>query len=259
MKVVSRPLSPVEWKTFLTTRDEALRARLIENYFPLVKRVSGKMFRKVPSVVDFDDMTSLGVMGLIRAVDNFNPDKGNFESFCVLSIRSTILDGLRANDWAPRSLRKRSKEIQKASQELEKQLGRDPVSIEIAVKLEISEKEVLATQQDLEKLIWGSLDEPGSGGANLKNDENVDRHEAITDEQTPEFLTGKFLELMVDDLLQDLSLQQRLLLALCYFKKNTLRQAGEVLGLTEAKASQIHSKTILNIRSKLVEALGDSA
>lgn len=215
------------------------------------------MFRKVPSVVDFDDMTSFGVQGLIRAVDHFNPDKGNFESFCVLSIRSTILDGLRANDWAPRSLRKRAKEIQRVSQELEKQLGRDPVAIEIAIKLDLPEKEVLATQQELEKLVWGSLDEPSSGGANLKNDETVDRYEAVTDEQTPEFLTPEFLEIMVDELFQELSLQQRLLLALHYFRRQTLRETGEVLGLTEIRVSQIHSSTILKIRTRLVEVLQD--
>lgn len=254
----SRKLSPEELGD-LWTRHEAgdleARALLLETYWPLVKRVCAKMHRAIPQHVEQEEVASWGVLGLIRAVEHFKRSFGvQFETYAVASIRSAVLDEQRRVDWAPRSLRRKQRDINKAKEGLEADLKRVPTSVEIGEKLGISEEEVrstlIATETSYAKSLDEAMSEEHQGGTRV---ERV-RTSLRPYDAWMTSLIGKSLGALIETFTP----QERLVLTLYYYYGVTLAEAGRIAGIPESRASQVHSRVVTRVRGELISLLRPS-
>lgn len=246
----------VTWVVFADDRCVCHRQVLIAHYYPLVKRVAGKMWRSVPSTVDLDDMVSYGVFGLIRALDHYSPERGVvFETYAVAAIRSLILDELRSQDWAPRSLRRRQREVDQTVSSLEAKLGRRPSTDEVANVMGLTREDVFRTVQATDASKPRSLDErlPSS-----TEGDGQSRYEHVADRRSPDPLDLSSHSSVIGaavDVLESLPPQELAVVCLYYYEGMTLRQAGEALGIPESRASQLHTSAMMALRSHLTTTL----
>ena len=231
---------------------EAQREKQLMDYLPLVKYIAGRTAIGLPKSVELDDLINAGVVGLIEAHNNFDPSKGvKFESYASLRIRGSILDELRAIDWAPRSTRAKSRAVERAISALENQLGRSPTEQEIASDMDMSMDDLYKLMDDLSSTTLLSLDELSYGSDDDKQVplidtlQSADKSDALTDLERAEMRT-----LLVESigLLND---QERLVIALYYYEELTLKEIGQVMELSESRVSQIHTKSVLSLRAKL--------
>ena len=156
------------WQEYRATRDRELRDRLILTYAPLVKFVAGRLGASLPSHVDEQDLVSYGLLGLISAIERFDPDREiKFETYAISRVKGAIIDELRSLDWVPRSVRTRAREIERAIAELERQLMRAPTDEEIAAKVGITSDELESSLSEISRSSIAALDElwsPSAGG-----------------------------------------------------------------------------------------------
>jgi RNA polymerase sigma factor for flagellar operon FliA len=241
------------WRTFRRTGDQALRDRLILMYAPIVKYVAGRLGSGLPAHVDEGDLVSYGLLGLISAIERYDPDRDvKFETYAIARIKGSILDELRALDWVPRSVRSRARQIERAMAELEAKLGHAPSDEELAKKVGISVEELEDSLTDISRSSIAALDElwtiSGSGG------DQVALIDTIEDTQGPEpqsaFAQTELRE-MVADAITSLPEREKLVITLYYYEDLTLREIGEVLGVTESRVSQLHTKAILRLKARL--------
>jgi RNA polymerase sigma factor for flagellar operon FliA len=249
------------WRTYKRTGDQALRDRLILNYAPIVKYVAGRLGSGLPAHVDDGDLVSYGLLGLISAIERYDPDRDvKFETYAIARIRGSILDELRALDWVPRSVRSRARQIERAMAELEAKLGRAPSDEEIAAKVGISVEELEGSLTDISRSSIAALDElwtiSGSGG------DQVALIDTIEDEHGPEPQTAfaqTELREIVADAITNLPEREKLVITLYYYEDLTLREIGEVLGVTESRISQLHTKAILRMKGRLSGSFAPAA
>jgi RNA polymerase sigma factor for flagellar operon FliA len=241
------------WRTYRRSRDRALRDRLILTYAPLVKYVAGRLGSGLPAHVDEGDLVSYGLLGLIAAIERYDPDRDmKFETYAISRIKGSILDELRAMDWVPRSVRSRAREIERAMTELESKLGRAPNDEEIAAKVGITTDELEGSLTDISRSSIAALDElwtvSGSGG------DSIALIDTIEDTQGPEpqsaFAQTEMRE-AIADAISRLPEREKLVITLYYYEDLTLREIGEVLGVTESRVSQLHTKAILRLKARL--------
>ncbi len=241
------------WRTFRRTGDQAVRDRLILMYAPIVKYVAGRLGSGLPAHVDEGDLVSYGLLGLISAIERYDPDRDvKFETYAIARIKGSILDELRSLDWVPRSVRSRARQIERAMSELEAKLGRAPTDEEIAKKVGITTEELEGSLTDISRSSIAALDElwtiSGSGG------DQVALIDTIEDTQGPEpqsaFAQTELRE-MVADAITSLPEREKLVITLYYYEDLTLREIGEVLGVTESRVSQLHTKAILRLKARL--------
>jgi RNA polymerase sigma factor for flagellar operon FliA len=241
------------WRTFRRTGDQALRDRLILMYAPIVKYVAGRLGSGLPAHVDEGDLVSYGLLGLISAIERYDPDRDvKFETYAIARIKGSILDELRALDWVPRSVRSRARQIERAMAELEAKLSRAPTDEELAKKVGITVEELEDSLTDISRSSIAALDElwtiSGSGG------DQVALIDTIEDTQGPEpqsaFAQTELRE-MVADAITGLPEREKLVITLYYYEDLTLREIGEVLGVTESRVSQLHTKAILRLKARL--------
>jgi RNA polymerase sigma factor for flagellar operon FliA len=249
------------WRTFRRTGDQALRDRLILMYAPIVKYVAGRLGSGLPAHVDEGDLVSYGLLGLISAIERYDPDRDvKFETYAIARIKGSILDELRALDWVPRSVRSRARQIERAMAELEAKLGHAPSDEELAKKVGISVEELEDSLTDISRSSIAALDElwtiSGSGG------DQVALIDTIEDTQGPEpqsaFAQTELRE-MVADAITSLPEREKLVITLYYYEDLTLREIGEVLGVTESRVSQLHTKAILRLKARLSGSVARAA
>jgi RNA polymerase sigma factor FliA len=246
------------WRRYKQGGDDSARERLVVAYSPLVKFVAGRTGARLPSHVDQADLISYGMLGLIEAMDRFDPRRQiRFETFAMQRIRGAIIDELRSLDWVPRSVRSRAREIEEANQKLEHELGRVPSDAELADRLNISEPELQEALLQISNSSILALEElwmtPDASG------DRVSLLDTIEDESAPDpqkALDSSEVKDRLQDAIQDLPERETLVIALYYFENLTLREIGEVLGVTESRVSQLHSKAVLRLRSRLKTAGG---
>ncbi|TDT68571.1 RNA polymerase sigma-28 (SigD/FliA/WhiG) subunit [Hypnocyclicus thermotrophus] len=247
------------WIEYKKTGNLEVREQLIIKYIPLVKYVVGKMITNLPRTVEYDDLVEYGIIGLLDAVEKYDLSKNiNFKTYAVTRVRGSIYDELRSQDWVPRSVRKLAKDIEKAYIQLEKETGKEPTEEEIAVFLGIPQKKIeeLYSKVDLGNI--SSLDdivydngESKTTLVNLIEDKNVESpEEKLQKEEVKQLLIEK---------LKELKEKERLVLTLYYYEKLTLKEIGEILSISESRVSQIHSKAILKLRSKIATKFGNYA
>jgi RNA polymerase sigma factor FliA len=241
------------WRQYKSSRDQAIRDRLILTYAPLVKYVAGRLGSGLPAHVDEGDLVSYGLLGLIGAIERYDPDRDvKFETYAIARIKGSIIDELRAMDWVPRSVRSRAREIERAIADLESKLGRAPSDEEIAAKLGVSQEELDESLSEISRSSIAALDElwtvQGSSG------DQVALIDTIEDTQGPEpqsALDQSEVKEMIADAISRLPEREKLVITLYYYEELTLREIGEVLGVTESRVSQLHTKAILRLKARL--------
>ena len=239
------------WAHFKLSADPQAREALILQYSPLVKFVAGRVAVGLPRNVDQADLVSNGVFGLIDAIDKFEPERGfKFETYAINRIKGSILDGLRALDWVPRSVRSRAREIERSLAELEHRLHRTPSDEELANHMNIELDSVRTTLAEMSNLGIVALDElvgPESSSSLvdfLPDPTGLGPEAAFQAEETRHLLV---------DAIQRLPERERLVITLYYFEGLTLAEIGEVLGVTESRVCQIHAKSVLSLRNRMAE------
>jgi RNA polymerase sigma factor for flagellar operon FliA len=241
------------WQEYRQTHDRVLRDRLILTYAPLVKFVAGRLGASLPSHVDEQDLVSYGLLGLISAIERFDPDREiKFETYAISRVKGAIIDELRSLDWVPRSVRTRAREIERAIAELERQLMRAPTDEEIASKVGISGDELEASLSEISRTSIAALDElwsPSSGGG-----DQIALIDTIEDTSGPDpesSLEQTEMKEALGEAIARLPEREKLVVTLYYYEELTLREIGEVLGVTESRVSQLHTKAVLRLKARL--------
>ena len=242
------------WRRYKQEGDERARERLVVAYSPLVKFIAGRMASGLPSHVEEADLISCGLLGLIGAIERFDLDREiKFETFAVARVKGAIIDELRSLDWVPRSVRARARDVERAHAQLEAELLRAPTDEEMAAKLKIGVDEfndallqianssVLALDD-----LWTFADPEGGGG-------QISVLDTINDPNAVDPETEAHASEVKDrlaDAIESLPERERLVVALYYYENLVLREIGEVLGVTESRVSQLHTKAVLALRSR---------
>ena len=244
------------WREYRSTGNPAIRDRLIVTYAPLVKYVAGRLGSGLPAHVDDEDLVSYGLLGLIGAIERYDPERDvKFETYAIARIRGAIIDELRALDWVPRSVRSRARDIERAIAELEAKLARVPTDEEIAGKLGLTTEELDESLSEIGRSSIAALDElwtiSGSSG------DQVALIDTIEDPEAPDpqgSLSQTELREAIADSIARLPEREKLVVTLYYYEELTLREIGEVLGVTESRVSQLHTKAILRLKARLGSA-----
>jgi RNA polymerase sigma factor FliA len=244
------------WDIYVKNHDQKLRNYFIEKYAPLVKYVAGRVAMNVPSSVEFFDLVSYGILGLIDAIDKFDPKREiKFKTYAVTRIRGSIFDQLRAIDWLPRSVRQKAKEIERAIADLEAKLGRSANDEEIAEALGVSVQEFhnLLLRVSGNSLV--SMDEnwymnDGSDNAPMSIEDTLES----SDTYNPDVAAEKEeIKKIIARTLMELPEREKQVLILYYYEGLTLKEIGTILNVTESRVSQLHTKAIMILRVKLAK------
>ncbi len=239
----------MQWTRWLNRRNPAAREHLIVHYSPLVKFVAGRVGAGLPSSVDPGDLVSSGVFGLMDAIERFDPERGvKFETFAVPRIRGAVYDGLRKLDWVPRSVRSRARSVERAFSELEHRMGRGPTDEELAKHLDISPAELARWLSAIASTTVGPLDRAIAAGAEPA------AMDGPGSESPSAVVEARELSHLVRVEIKKLPDREKLVLSLYYDEGLTLAEIGVVLGVTESRVSQIHTKSVLHLRSRLSAA-----
>ena len=242
------------WRSFRGKPDDkALRDRLILTYAPLVKYVAGRLGSGLPAHVEEEDLVSYGLLGLIGAIERYDPDRDvKFETYAITRIKGAIIDELRSLDWVPRSVRSRAREIERAMAALEAKLHRPPTDEEIAKHVGITTDELESSLTDISRSSIAALDElwtiSGSGGDQVALIDTIEDTEAPSPESS---LSATELKEALGEAIARLPEREKLIVTLYYYEELTLREIGEVLGVTESRVSQLHTKAILRLKARL--------
>ncbi len=240
------------WARYKLDDDSSARDALILNYSPLVKYVAGRLASGLPQSVDTADLISYGIFGLIDAIQKFDPGRAiKFETYAIARIKGAIIDELRALDWVPRSVRSRAREIEASYLALENQFKRVPSDQEVADHMGVSLKDFQAILTKLSYTSVVSFEELWVGG---DKDEGQSALGSIKDE-TAEDPVAIFESVEIKDILAEaierLPEREKTVIALYYYEGLTLKEIGQVLGVTESRVSQLHTKAVLRLRARL--------
>jgi RNA polymerase sigma factor for flagellar operon FliA len=242
------------WEDFKATGSIDARNRLVVHYSALVKYVAGRLSAGLPNSIEQADLVSYGMFGLIDAINKFEPARGNkFETYAMSRIRGSIIDELRTIDWVPRSLRAKARAVEKAYTKLEHELLRTPTDAEVAEELGTTEEELQEVFTQISFFGLVALEETVSVGA--------DRSESVTLGDTiPDSGLGPVGAFEVEETKQILAQalnrlpeREKIVLTLYYYEGLTLGEIGGILGVTESRICQIHTKAVIQLRSKLAE------
>ncbi len=239
------------WERYRLHHEPDVRERLILHYAPLVKYVAGRVGVGMPASVDHADLVSYGIFGLMDAIEKFDPLKGfKFETYAITRIRGAIIDELRSVDWVPRSVRSRARQLEAAMQRLESELHRSPTDEEITAELGWTIDELHDTLARISMTSIAALDEVldvGDGDRITLVDTLQDLNVTLPEDSLDREESRRLLR----DTLERLTEREQTVIGLYYFEGMTLAQIGDVLGVTESRVSQIHTKAVLSLRAKL--------
>ena len=241
------------WRRYKATGDDKARERLVVAYSPLVKYVSGRMASGLPAHVEEADLISYGLVGLISAIQRFEPEREiKFETYAITRIKGAIIDELRSLDWVPRSVRSRAREIEKANAKLEHQLQRAPTDEEMAAELGMEVETFQEALLQISNSTVAALDELWT--VSDSSGDQVSLLDTIQDPEAPDpaqVMDATDMKDRVADAIARLPEREKLVVALYYYENLTLREIGEVLGVTESRVSQLHTKAVLRLRGRL--------
>ncbi|MBK5223812.1 MAG: RNA polymerase sigma factor WhiG [Acidimicrobiia bacterium] len=244
------------WTNFKVTSDRTARDRLILNYSPLVKFVAGRMAVGLPQNVEQADLVSYGVFGLIDAIEKFEPERGfKFETYAISRIKGAILDELRSIDWVPRSVRAKARAVENAYSKLEATLHRTPTDVELSSELDLTEDQLQTTLGQISFVGLAALDETLSFGtagdrdAFTLGDTIADKGAGPVDSYEVEEMRH-----LLADAINRMPEREKIVLTLYYYEGLTLAEIGQVLSVTESRICQIHTKAVLQLRSRISAA-----
>ena len=242
------------WDEYLRGKNrDANKEVLILHYLPLVKYVAGRLSVSLPSHVDRNDLVSSGTIGLINAMDNYNPEyKTKFETYAIIRIKGAMLDELRSLDWVPRSMREKFCLLQKAYVKLEQQFGRPATDTEVAKELGITLEDLSKLLREEKTVAVLSLNEILSFDEG--DNKSVPMIDSVRDEnQSSPYDNVEFEEKkeILAECIEQLPEQERIVITLYYYEGLMLKEIGKVLSISESRVSQIHTKAILRLTGKL--------
>ena len=229
------------WSQYRKTKTVQIRELLIEHYLPLVKLVAGRVAIGMPAHVDKEDLVSNGFFGLLEALDRFDPAREiKFETYAVARIRGSILDSIRAQDWVPATLRQKARQYEKTLADVENRLGRSATDQEIAEALDITVTELQHLLNKLSTSTIIPLEEFAK--TETSSNQSFNPSENIEEKEVKETLV-KTIDRLPD--------KERLVVTLYYYEGLTLKEIGKVLGVSESRISQLHTKAVFRLRGRL--------
>jgi RNA polymerase sigma factor for flagellar operon FliA len=245
------------WKEYKESGSKVAKDKLLVEYAQLVKYVAHRLAINLPASVDRNDLMSAGVIGLIKAVETFEPERGfKFETYAGHKIRGAILDDLRALDWVPRSVRQKSRELQRTYSKLENELGRMPYDDEVCEFLGISEQEFEDMLSDVAPTTLISLEEAlPDRSSDSKELRIIDTIEDPGSDNPLREMGFSELKNILKETIANLPEKEKLVVALYHYEELTLKEIGVVLDISESRVSQIHSKAILKLRARLMQKI----
>ncbi len=241
------------WDEYAAKRSPELREQLILEYAPLVKVVAGRLSMYLGYNVEYDDLVSYGIFGLIDAIDKFELSKDvKFETYASLRIRGSILDQIRKMDWIPRTVRQRQRQIDSAMKEIEVEKGRPATDEEIAVKLGISSDELCDWQSQMKVTNVVSLNEFMESGSEIPNEKNLASHfdgpEEVFEKAELKEQLAKSLEVLTE--------KEKQVILLYYYEELTLKEISYTLEVSESRVSQLHTRALQKMKEKLGKYMG---
>lgn len=241
------------WNEYSRTKAASIREKLILEYAPLVKVVAGRLSMYLGYNVEYEDLVSYGIFGLIDAIDKYDCNKQNkFETYASLRIRGEILDQIRKMDWIPRTVRQKQKQIDAAIKEIEAETGKNASDEAIAVKLGISAEEYNEWQSQLKVTNVVSLNEFMEQGSDVPNGHNISSHFSEPEEALEESELKEVLREALDLLTE----KERRVIELYYYEELTLKEISSVLEVSESRVSQLHTKALSRMQTKMGKYMG---
>ena len=242
------------WNEYTRTKSAELREKIIIEYAPLVKLVAGRLSMYLGYNVEYDDLVSYGIFGLIDAIDKFDPTKEvKFETYASLRIRGTILDQIRKMDWIPRTIRQKQKQIDAAMREIEQQKGSCATDEEIAAKLGVSAEEYLDMQGQMKVTNLVSLNEYlEQGGSEVPNE----RGGSSQFHMPEEVIERDELKKMLEEALELLTEKEKKVILLYYYEDLTLKEISRILEVSESRVSQLHTRGLQKMKEKMGKYMG---
>jgi RNA polymerase sigma factor for flagellar operon FliA len=242
------------WTGYVADRDTGLRDRLILHYAPLVKYVAGRVGSGLPAHVDQADLVSYGTFGLIDAISRYEPTREvKFESYAMARIRGAIIDELRSTDWIPRSVRMKARQYERTVAELESSLRRTPTDEEVAEAMDLDVEDMRKFLGQLSLVNVVALDEllmDDDGGGSPRLGDTLKDSSALDPQAAAEH--GEARQLLARAV-EQLPEREKVVVSLYYFEGLTLAEIGRVLGVTESRICQMHTKAVLQLRTKLAD------
>ncbi len=238
------------WVEYTKTKTPAIREKLIIEYAGLVKVVAGRLSMYLGYTVEYDDLVGYGTFGLIDAIDKFDNLKGvKFETYASLRIRGAILDQIRKMDWIPRTLRQKQKKLEAAYQKLELEKGSLGTDEEIAKELEISVEELINWQSQTKVISLVSLDEFIEQGAEVRMEVSPGAHAHYDQPET--IMEKEELKRQLAEVIGTLTDNEKKVILFYYYEELTLKEISKVLEVSESRVSQLHTKALLKMKSRL--------
>ncbi len=234
------------WDKYIRTKDMKLREELILNYLYLVKFVAGRLYSSYGNHVEYDDLVSYGIFGLIDAIEKYDTNRGvKFDTYAQLRIRGAIIDYLREIDWLPRSVRHKAKELEKAYQDLEGKLGRSANDEEVALQLGISIDELQKRIQNVSTYSVVSLDD-------LLEQKREFQSDIVDGDTNPgAAIEQEALNKILIEAIGVLPEKEKRVITLYYYEELTYKEIGKLLNISESRVSQLHTKAIIRLKGKI--------
>ncbi|MSP21507.1 MAG: FliA/WhiG family RNA polymerase sigma factor [Dehalococcoidia bacterium] len=247
------------WTRYVAMRDPEVREQLILQYAPLVKYVMGRLAISLPAILDYEDVLSSGMIGLIEAVERFEPSKGvKFETYGISRVKGAIIDTLRSLDRLPRSVRHKARAVDHAITRLTVDLGRKPTDDEVAVDLGLTLPQYLKQIVDV-SWVTISLDSMGLGGG---DDDDGPSDISVADPDVEDVTSGLEREEMIEDLssaIRALPEREQIILSLYYKDELTMREVSKVLDISESRVRQLHARALTRLRASLARRTQEAA
>ncbi|MDR2734788.1 MAG: RNA polymerase sigma factor WhiG [Spirochaetota bacterium] len=240
------------WPDYLKTRDPLIREVIAERYAPLVKYVAAKVASGLPQSIEFDDLIGYGAFGLIDAIEKYDPGRNTkFKTYAVTRIRGAIFDNLRDEDWVPRSVRQKIKDLESVINSMENRLGRTVEDTEIAEEMGVSIDEFHDLMRRINCTPMLSLNDTSHSSKDHERLSLTELLESPASLNPDSIVEREEIRRMVYDVIQALPEKEKKVLILYYYEDLTLKEIGQVLEVTESRVSQLHTKAIYRLRTKL--------
>lgn len=240
------------WVVYKKRKDPRIRDAFVKQYAPLVKYVAGKVAVGMPHNIEFDDLVGFGVFGLFDAIEKFDPEKHvKFKTYAVTRIRGAIFDELRSIDWVPRSVRQKTREIEDTVNRLEASLGRAASDNEIAKEMNMSMADFQKTMLKISGTSVLSLNDIWYTGDDNDKISIVDSIESPQSLNPDTIVEKEEIKKVIVQAINELPEKEKKVLVLYYYEDLTLKEIGKVLEVTESRISQLHTKAIMRLRTKL--------
>ena len=241
------------WADYAKSPTSEIREKIIIEYAPLVKIVAGRLSMYLGYNVEYDDLVSYGIFGLIDAIDKFDAAKAvKFETYASLRIRGAILDQIRKMDWIPRTVRQRQKKITTVIKEIEQTTGKNATDEEIAKALGISDGEYDEWQSQMKVTNLVSLDEFVEQGSDVADNRGI----SSGIERPEEVIEKEELKKVLADALNQLTEKERKVILLYYYEDLTLKEISNILEVSESRVSQLHTKGLQKMKTKMGKYMG---